>query len=110
MRSQMMLRLMGTLAICLPLLGCTQNEYDVELTPQGDTLERRFHVKRVANDSQEKVEADVARLAKEYGRKPLVANNEQRLQGKFAGRMPNDVGGHGYFHRYDSPLGAVSVY
>lgn len=100
----------GWLIICFALFGCVQNEYDIELTPRGEKLERRFRVKRVANDSQEKVEADVARLAQEYGRKPPVANNEQRFAGIFTGRMPNDVGGHGHFIRYESPLGAVAVY
>jgi hypothetical protein len=94
------------LAICLTLPGCVQNEYDIELTPKGEGLERKFRVKWRESKTQDELD----RLAKEYGRESPAANSQHRFEGEFAGRMPNDIGGHGMFVRYDSPLGSAAMY
>jgi hypothetical protein len=87
--------------------GCIENEYDVKLTPVGDSLERVLtveHSRAAVSDD------DVKHLSEEYHVRPPASARSHVFRGRFSGRMPNDVGGHGSFARWDTPLGSAAVY
>ncbi len=90
--------------------GCIQTDYDLELTPQADRLKRSVHVHHQTKDAAEKRQPDDERIAKEYGRESQAGRQHQNYDASFTGRLPFDIGGHGTYTHFDTPLGSVSLY
>lgn len=89
------------------LAGCVQNEYDVELTPVGEKLQRRIHIKRLGPAATPE---ELQRLATAYSADLPENPKVQEFENSFAGRLPDDIGGHGTYTRWETPLGSAALY
>jgi len=95
----------------LLLAGCQRYQYEVEMTPVGDKVERRVELRHSERNLGSKDKPVIDRIAKLYGAdSPRVPGKTVSFQEQFAGRMPADVGGAGNYSRWDTPLGSVVVY
>ncbi|TWU41316.1 hypothetical protein Q31b_27550 [Novipirellula aureliae] len=99
----------------LLLSGCVQTVYEVELTPQGDSIDRSLTV--WVEDSSEPPqntspsEEIVKRLDTVYAdHEHQKDGNKVVYRGSFVGEMPQDIGGSGEYQRYESPFGELFVY
>lgn len=102
-----MLRKIGLSVLAAAFVGCAWTEYDLELTPEGDGLQRRLSIKQHGKDATPE---ELARLGSVYGVAPPASPREQELEGQFRDRMPDDVGGHGTYTQWETSLGSASVY
>lgn len=104
--------LLGTLLLGA---GCRHNVYELELTPEQESLDRQltcWSEPRTEGGRTQALPADeLRRLAQEYAA-PLdpTAQDKHHFQRKFTGRLPNDVGGAGYYLYWPSGLGETFVY
>lgn len=89
------------------LAGCVQNEYEVELTPVGEKLQRRIHIKRLGPAA---TPDELQRLATAYSTDLPGNPKVQEFENSFAGRLPDDIGGHGTCTRWETPLGSAALY
>lgn len=97
---------------CLTVLvgalgGCVQNEYEVELTPVGEKLQRRIHIKRLGPAATPE---ELQRLATAYSADLPGDPKVQEFKNSFAGRLPDDIGGHGTYTRWETALGSATLY
>lgn len=94
------------------LAGCEDNHYDVELTPDGDGLRRQLQVRRMdGNDEKPFPKEELQAIAKVYGVPTPEKNiNIPPFAARFVDRMPQDVGGAGWYLTLPSPLGTTSGY
>lgn len=101
-------------ALTLLLTGCTSRHYEITLTPQGEQIERRLSVQQTAKDDADKnpvSQHELQILSRAYsGKEPERVDKRLKWVSQFADRMPQDVGGHGEYRRYGSPLGVVTLY
>lgn len=104
-------------ALAVALAGCPEyDKYQIELKPDGKALARKLTCwrERAQNGkaSPRAFSADtLAKIEKVYGQKPVEDGPQHyRFEERFAGRMPQDVGGSGNYIAIESPLGAASVY
>lgn len=89
------------------LLGCVQNEYVVELTPVGEKLQRRIRIQRLGPAATpDELQSLAAAYSADVPGNPKV----QEFENAFAGRLPDDIGGHGSYTRWDTPLGSAALY
>jgi len=109
--------------LCFGLLtGCEQHdEYVVEITPKGDSFERKltcWHV-RGATTPAEQSEPKITPLSRDklerlehvYGDGQWSKDGKKRVFiGTFQAQTPGDVGGSGTYTRYTSPLGNTVIY
>ena len=108
-----MQRLMGLVFLAVMVGGCARNVYEIELDPAGDSLERTLTVKlqgQSKSDPPNGSEQEARRIAAEYHAAAPGVGNTHVFSGRFAGRMPNDVGGSGTYTHWDTPLGSAGVY
>lgn len=112
-------RLVPCLLAAFMLCGysdCDHNQFELELKPAGDVLERKLTCKRLGYENDQEVirefPADVlARIAKGYPERLSPADALTHVfQGRFTGAQPSDLGGAGQYLRLTSQLGAASVY
>ena len=105
-------------AVALVLTGCPNNEYVVELKPQGNLIERKLIFYRqdgVNSNGVPNYETfdtnELAAITTLYPPGTLV-NQEDRHEvvGMFANELPNDVGGAGYYTNLSTSLGDTSFY
>jgi hypothetical protein len=112
-------------AVAFLASGCVYNEYEIELRPKGDAIERDLtawsHRSTNAVDATESTDsaeriyeisrAELLDLADAYGQPiPTPIDKKHTFSGKFRGTMPRDLGGAGTYTRYESPLGSLFVY
>ena len=117
---------LSCLALAALAGGCDENHYEIEMTPRGNQLQRRLtcwygtgtgpalppgpgtgQARQVKPFPAE----ELAAIAKVYGAKPEQAEpNVHVFQGAFEGATPADVGGAGWYARFDSELGSASIY
>lgn len=98
-------------ALFILILGsCARDEFHLDLVPQKNLVERTLTIRRDSSKSLKDIDEEAKHLAKEYKVSVPVPAARQTFEGRFAGRMPNDVGGHGTFARWETPLGSVTVY
>jgi hypothetical protein len=97
--------------VCVVLSGCPHhNQYELELTPAGKSLERDLTCSRVPE--KEPFPADqLAAFEQIYGQPPtLPSPGHFRFSGRFAGKTPQDIGGAGWYTVHETPLGSIAVY
>lgn len=102
-----MIRIAWLTVLIGALAGCVQNEYDIELTPVGEKLQRRIHIKRQGPAATPE---ELERLATAYSADVPENPKVQEFENSFAGRLPDDIGGHGTYSRWDTPLGSAALY
>ncbi len=97
--------------VVLLVSGCKKTYFDLELHPDGDTLQRTY--------SSEFEEEEISRLTGIYGHKPVTeviesADGKEKLKHSFVGEFqhvtPNDIGGTGFLLHCDSAMGSSSMY
>jgi hypothetical protein len=106
-------------AVVLLVTGCPREEYTVELTPQGDVIERKLTFFQAdgsdangAPNYQAVSTNELAAIARVYPPGGLVEKDNwlHVATGKFSGAMPADIGGAGSYTNYSGPLGHAAVY
>ena len=103
------------------LIGCAHDEFLVEITPKGDSFERKltcWHV-GAATTTEEQSETDTTPLSgdKLERLKQIYGDGQSTDGGKkhvfteiFQAKTPTDVGGSGTYTRYTSSLGNTVIY
>lgn len=96
------------------LAGCSTKHYEITMTPKGDRVERTLAVAQTSGSDTNftPVDADeLSRIAAAFQQDvPAAVNRHFRFQSLFSHALPNDVGGHGTYVRWDSPCGSVTGY
>jgi len=103
------------------LSGCEHDEYVVEITPKGDSFERKltcWHVSTASTSdgqSESKInplsEDKLKHLDQIYGEgKPAEGGKKTVFVKTFQAQTPADVGGSGTYTRYTSSLGDTVIY
>ena len=96
--------------------GCQVRKYELEMTPREGQLERRLTVFEQRQEGERLVDVAVgdevlARIAAEYGvEAPKSGGPRHAFSRKFAGRLPDDIGGFGSYTRWATSLGTATVY
>ena len=100
---------MGVAGVALLLAGCPHDEYKIEMTDRQAELERTLHVSYPSDPESPSFsnKDELARIRKLY---PAVERGTYTFTKRFAGEMPNDVGGHGTHAHFATPLGWASAY
>jgi hypothetical protein len=105
-------------ALCVLVTGCPQNNYTVELKPQTNAVERTlifYRADGAASNGTPNYESfpsnELAKITLSYPSSEIKKDGYRLTAvGKFAGRLPDDVGGAGSFTNLQSPLGDVGFY
>lgn len=98
------------------LAGCQARKYELEMTPREGQLERKLTVFEQRKDGEKWVDVPVedgelARIAAQYGVDvPKSGGPRHSFLQKFAGRLPDDVGGYGTYTRWSTSLGTATAY
>lgn len=116
-RLRMKISFLAVAVLCL-LPGCFRRVvYELQLKPNGETMQRRLAVwSDVApSDSDDDVSPlsanELAHMRESYDPKlEKVDNRTHTFVGSFRGDMPADIGGAGRFAFFESPLGSTSLY
>lgn len=108
-------RLYLAILICIFIVsGCRQRVYELDLTPEDERMHRKLVCYRVKSDSESRVEfpaKELARIAAVYpGGSTTPEKNKHAFEGLFTRNTPEDIGGAGYYLKFDSPLGALFCY
>jgi hypothetical protein len=98
--------------------GCTRQVYELELTPDGNSIQRTLSVWNETtrpNSPQAKTSplkaSDLARIRPFYDRQnDHVETDRHTFTGRFQSDMPGDIGGAGSYTFFESPLGSTSLY
>jgi hypothetical protein len=96
--------------------GCVSNQYELEMSVEGETLQRRLVCSRVSQrgDSrnlQSMPDEELQRIATVYGvETPENEAREFEFSADFTGRTPDDVGGAGSLTMYVADLGRTWAY
>lgn len=105
--------LLAASAVCC---GCQHDHYDVQMTPNGEKVTRQVTVWRQREEEgrtelEEVPAEELMRIAAAYGEDPPApAKTRHQFVGEFTGKLPNDLGGKGWYVHWDSPLGSTTVY
>ena len=97
------------LLACLAVVfaGCIQDRYEIELTPKGDKVRREL----TYSSSGETVnQIELRRLERVYDSKSKKVKNARWFSKEYDQQMPDDVGGHGIYKHWKSPMGTLTVY
>lgn len=103
------------LSVAVAFAGCTAKHYEIELKPMGESIEREITCwEQTSNEPPQVVsfsEDELKRIAAAYHVDVSSDKAEKhRFVRKFAGSMPNDIGGAGSYTHWNTPLGSVSGY
>ncbi len=93
--------------------GCLRGSYEIDMSLNAGRVERTFSAaSKAGKESKERRPSseEDARIAVAYGAKVRHEDGKSVVSGNFDGTLPVDVGGAGYVHHYDSPMGTLSVY
>jgi hypothetical protein len=108
-------RLFGMMLFALAA-GCVSNHYELEITPHGQSLERRIICWREeSQDQQQKSggipQEELDRIALAYGvQAPVSSPQKLEFKGTFDRDTPQDVGGSGSLTEWETSLGRTSLY
>jgi hypothetical protein len=113
--------------------GCPYNRYEIEMTPRGQMLERRLTVAKITGTQQAPTQPatapatqaatspaytygdfdpnELSEITKVYPKRVSSPKSQKHVfVGKFIERLPQDIGGSGWFHCYQTQMGAAYVY
>lgn len=95
--------------------GCVSNQYELEMSVEGETLHRRLVCSTATNQDppnlQPMPEGELQQIADAYGvDTPENGARKFEFSGDFTHRMPDDVGGFGTLTMYEAELGRTWVY
>jgi hypothetical protein len=96
--------------------GCEANHYELEMSVDGPTLDRKLTCWRQHGSDEDRQfldmpEPELQRIATAYGvAAPPTAKREFEFSGRFEGTTPNDVGGAGALTLRSSSLGNSWAY
>ena len=91
--------------------GCPHNKYEIQMKPDGQAVLRDVTVTRVEGQGDQKFDEEVARLAKAAGdASSRPAATTQAFKTRFTERTPDDVGGTGFYRRFDTSMGSAFFY
>ena len=101
----------------LAIAGCQRNRYEIEMERAGDGVKRKLTLltqNSAPNDGAETAFPsleELDRVAREY-QAETPRNRAQKFEfiGSFTKHMPADVGIHGSFRNWKTPLGTMSGY
>ncbi|MBX3414511.1 MAG: hypothetical protein KF708_17625 [Pirellulales bacterium] len=97
--------------LLLVVSGCSYFHYELELCPDGDQMVRRLTCwKTTAGDkdsAREDFPADELKAITEIYQSEIAQPLQRKyvFEGAFGGTTPQDIGGAGWFRRFQSPLG-----
>ena len=105
-------------AAALFLTGCPNNQYIVELKPQGDVIERKlvfYRADGVNTNGVPNYEAfdpqELAAITALYPPGALTNDGDRHeALGLFSNELPDDVGGAGYYTNLSTSLGETGFY
>ncbi len=106
-----------TIAVLCVLAGCSPKAYELQLTPDGETMQRTLTVSQGSTNADS--DDDTSRLSatelahmREFYDPALeqIKGGTHSFVGSFEGEMPADVGGAGSYAFFESPLGSTSLY
>jgi len=106
-------------AMALVVTGCPQNQYVVELKPQGNRIERTLIFYRedgvntnTGTPNYQSFDAgELAIIASRYPATGLTNQGERHLaRGVFTNELPDDVGGAGTYTNLTTSLGEAGIY
>jgi len=112
-------KLAPCLAAAMLLAGysdCDHNRYELELKPEGDTLQRKLTCRRLGYENDKEVAREfpadlLTRIAKGYPERLSPADALTHVfQGSFKGKLPADLGGTGQYVRLATRMGAAAAY
>ncbi len=104
------------LSLAAVAAGCVSNHYELEITPDGQSLQRRVVAWRPGSSSDPNQAGDIDqdeldRIALAYGKQaPRAGSQKFEFQGQFERRTPADIGGSGSLTEWVSSLGRASMY
>jgi hypothetical protein len=98
--------------VAVLLTGCESHHYDIEMKPRGPEVERTITAWRVAGDKQEALsEQYLESLARQYPHRLSDPGDlRQTFRGEFSDRLPEDVGGAGWYLHFESDMGVAWIY
>jgi hypothetical protein len=114
---------MWLIALLIGLIGCDHYEYRLVMTPRGQELQRDLNYWQTDTAGTEPTTMPTSRPSSDVGPGEL-----ERLQGVYdappvrrgsnvvsfsklvTGRMPDDIGGAGWYETYPTPLGTAFAY
>ena len=101
--------------LAFALAGCQHNYYVLEITPEGNAIQRVLTCWQQVDQQPPRLNPlpadELARIEKLYGKPPAGADKGKRIfRGRFTGKTPADVGGAGSYTHFASPLGTLSAY
>ncbi|MEI7836733.1 MAG: hypothetical protein WCK05_10030 [Planctomycetota bacterium] len=93
--------------------SCSWNEYVIEMTPRGDTIDRKLTASVGSSEQGKPAEIlpeEKAVLAKAYAAPPVRAGQATVFSGTFTDRLPSDVGGRGIYLNETTAMGSLRTY
>lgn len=95
--------------------GCTRKVYEIQLKPDGTSIERTLTVWSETTSADKKVsplpEGELRHFRQFYdSANDRLEGDKHVFSGRFEGEMPQDVGGAGSYTHFESPLGSTSLY
>jgi hypothetical protein len=108
-------RLCVVFAMAVVLLGCEHDHFVVEVTPDGETFQRKLTCWHLYGEGDKEIRPlapeKLTRIGKLYEKTETVEGGKKHLfTGRFTGQTPADVGGAGSYTHFTSPLGSTSSY
>ncbi len=108
-------------AALLWLAGCSSNQYEIELKPDGESVERSLTCWNVGSTPAEEgsegseygafSEEELQRIAAAYGAPvPKKLDQKHTFLKRFSGQLPSDLGGSGSYTHWTNALGSTSAY
>src|SRR6516162_9857083 len=107
------MRFLSLVVLALSLSGCQRFKYDLDLKPDGATMQRSLTIAAAANDNKTiAIQADeLERLAQVYATTVKDKSaTKATLLGTFDRTMPQDIGGAGTHATFETSLGTFHIY
>ena len=104
------------IVLAASLASCSYDRYQIRMQPDGESVERQITCARINTQkgktaNQAFPEEKLAEIAKLYEKRVTPPEAlEHTFVGRFKGKLPNSVGGAGFYSHFASSLGSVSSY
>src|SRR5437867_3030606 len=110
--------LLGLASLAVLVTGCPHNDYTVELTPHGNTLERKLIFYRAdgtnsnaAPNYQAFLSNELTAIAACYSKGKVTNEGDLHFAtGEFSSTMPGELGGAGTYRHFATSLGSAGIY